>query len=187
MTAPAARLHRFSRHEYEEMLQVGILKEDDRVELIDGTIYDMAPEGTHHAACAGVLHEVLQRAFGDGVYVREGNPLVVDEYSAPEPDIAVVPGGPRDYFDRHPDTALLVVEISKTSLPLDSNLKKAVYARMGLPEYWILNLVDSRLEVYREPVGDGFAEVRMLTHGDSVRPLAASGTVDVAEILPPRG
>ena len=87
--------------------------------------------------------------------VRAQLPIIVDDYSIPEPDIAVVPGGPLDYLESHPDTAALLAEISDTTLRTDQGSKLKIHARSGLPEYWIVNLNERQLEVYREPSAGG--------------------------------
>ena len=112
-------------------------------------------------------------------------PLALDETSEPEPDIAVVVGVPRDYRDAHPTTAVLVVEVSDATLALDRQRKKTVYARRGIKEYWVLNLLEARLEVYRDPKGEDYQDVRSLTGSDKVSPLACPvATIAVADLLP---
>jgi Uma2 family endonuclease len=110
--------------------------------------------------------------------------LALDERSEPEPDIAVVPGGPRDYRDAHPSHAVLVVEVADVSLAYDRIRKLAAYARAGIPEYWILDLNAENLEVCRRPMGEAYGERRILQAPDRVAPLAGTGDLTVADILP---
>ena len=98
----------------------------------------MTPEGSRHAAVMDIAAHHLQRVFGSDFYVRIQHPLAVDDYSEPEPDIAVVRGAAHDYLDAHPTAAVLIVEISNESLPYDRTVKQRLYARCGIPEYWIL-------------------------------------------------
>jgi Uma2 family endonuclease len=112
-------------------------------------------------------------------------PLALDDTSEPEPDVAVVPGKARDYTFAHPTTAALVVEVADTSLALDRKTKQAVYARNGIPEYWVVNLQDHCLEVYRGPQGDQYQFRTVLRHGETVAPLAnPDRAIAVADLLP---
>ena len=175
----------FSRRDYENMIRAGILGEDDHVELIGGRIVDMSPEGPVHAGAIDLCAEVLRRVFGNEHTVRVQHPLAVDFEDEPEPDVAVVRGGPREYLAEHPHTAVLVVEVAESSLAHDRGDKAALYARAGLADYWIVNLVDRRLEVHRDPTPGGYRSVRVLAAGDEIAPLAAPSThVAVANLLP---
>jgi Uma2 family endonuclease len=136
--------------------------------------------------------DALRAAFGGGWLVRQQGPIALDEHSEPEPDVAVVPGGPRDYLADHPARPALVVEVADSSLLLDRHHKGSAYARAGLPEYWIVNLVDRQVEVSRRPGTDPAAdfgwrylEVRTLAAGASVTPLALpEAPIAVADLLP---
>jgi Uma2 family endonuclease len=135
---------------------------------------------------------VLRRAFGDGWFVRQQDPIALDDASEPEPDVVVVPGGDLDYFDDHPARPALVVEVAEASLYYDRGPKASAYARATLPDYWIVNLVDWRIEVYRRPAADNSAEfgwryldVDLFTPGATIVPLARPDVViAVVEILP---
>ncbi len=176
--------HRFSRAQYEQMVDAGIFGAEDRLELLDGEIIDMAPQKSRHATAVTLLTEVLRPIFGSAHTLRVQLPLALDERSEPEPDIAVVPGSPRDYRDAHPTRAALIVEVADTTLAYDRIRKLAAYARAGIPEYWILDLAGETLEVCRQPMGDTYGERRILQITDRVTPLAGSGEVAVADILP---
>ena len=134
----------------------------------------------------------LRAAFGAGWHPRLHAPLALDEDSEPEPDVAVVAGAPRDYVRAHPSTAALVVEVADSSVRLDRRLKSGLYARAGLQEYWIVNLVGGVLEVHREPQpaadalsGWGYRSVEILRSPATVIPLAAPGAqIPVADLLP---
>jgi Uma2 family endonuclease len=153
MTIPALQTRRWTRAEYERMAETGVLRPDERVELLDGEILlVMTPQNSPHAAVIGKTEDVLRQTFGRGIWVRTQMPLILDPDSEPEPDLAVVPGSPSDYVQEHPRTALLVVEVADTTLEKDRGRKAATYARAGIPEYWIVNLVDHCLEVYRDPI-----------------------------------
>lgn len=167
------------------MVDAGGFGPDDRVELLDGEIWDMSPQGTRHAVVYTAVHMALQRAFGEGHHMRCQLPFALDETSEPEPDVAVVRGAPFDYLESHPSEAQLIVEVSDSSLRHDRSRKLAAYARNGIPEYWILDLQASRLEVYREPAGTAYASKTVLAAGDTVTPLhAPEATIAVSDLLP---
>lgn len=185
MAAATPRPHRFRRTEYDRMAEAGIFESDLRLELIEGEIVEMTPQSTRHFTAVRLIEEALRAAFGAGYDVRTQGPLAVDEQSEPEPDLAVVSGAPRDYRDEHPRTALLVVEVAESSLCFDRIRKKRLYARSGIPEYWILDIKGGRLEVHRHCQGDDYAEKQTLGSGDTLSLLAATNArVAVADLLP---
>ena len=135
--------YRLSRVEYDRAVEAGAFEPDARLELIDGDLSAMAPEGVSHAIGTDLVADCLRRVFGRGFYVRIRHPLAADDYSEPEPDVAVVRGAIRDYDKGHPTSAVLVVEVSNESLRYDRTVKQHLYARCGIPEYWILALPEA--------------------------------------------
>ena len=127
--------YRLSRVEYDRAVEAGAFEPDARLELIDGNLHAMTPEGSRHAAVMDIVAHYLQRVFRSEFYIRIQHPLAVDDYSEPEPDIAVVRGAAHDYLDAHPTAAALIVEISNESLLHDRTVKQRLYARCGIPEY----------------------------------------------------
>lgn len=190
MSAPAIQTKRWTRQEYDRMAEAGIFSPNERVELLGGEILLMTPQNSPHSVAIGLVEEALRRAFGPDHWIRIQLPLIIDPDSEPEPDVAVVRGTPRDYLKAHPDTALLVVEVSDTTLVLDRDRKRAIYARAGIPEYWIVNLAERCLEVYRDPVTPPgqpglYRSSRQLNPSTTISPLAApSASVAVADLLP---
>ncbi len=192
MNEAEGRLKRWKRVEYERLVEKGIFGPGDRVELIDGLLLVAEPQNSTHYTAVRLAEIALARAFGSGWDVRNQGPIALDDSSEPEPDIAVVRGGPRDYADAHPAEPMLVVEIAVTSLAFDRGRKSSLYARAGRPEYWIVNLVDRVLEVRRDPVrspagryGWAYGTTQVLRAEDSVSPLAApTAMVSVADLLP---
>jgi Uma2 family endonuclease len=175
----------FSRRDYDNMIRAGILGEDERLELIGGRIVVMSPEGPLHAGAIDLCAEVLRRAFAAGHTVRVQHPLAVDPDDEPEPDIAIVRGGPRDHLADHPHEAVLVVEVAESSLETDRREKARLYARAGFADYWIVNLIDRRVEVHRDPTPAGYRRVVSFGAGDELAPLAApTARIDVAALLP---
>jgi Uma2 family endonuclease len=168
---PEPTRHRFSRAHYDRMIDAGIFGPQDHVELLDGEIIDMAPQKSRHATAVTLVADALRSAFGPGVTVRVQLPFNLDDHSAPEPDVAVVPGKPRDYRDAHPARALLICEIADTTRAYDRGRKLSAYARAGVPEYWILDLNEETLEVCRVPQHSGYAQQRVLPSDAQVSPL----------------
>jgi Uma2 family endonuclease len=145
--------------EYHRMGEVGILTEDDRVELIEGELVAMAPIGSEHVAATNALNRLLVLEVGARGIVSVQNPVRLTRRSEPQPDFAVLK--PRDYRKTlpRPEDTMLAVEVANTSLDYDRTVKLALYARSGIPEVWIVNLTAEEVEVYRSPVGDGYTVV----------------------------
>lgn len=180
-------LHRWTREEYERMAAKGFFRPGEKVELIEGIIYDMAPQLSQHATAYRLTQEALRVAFppSGGYEIRGQLPLALGESSEPEPDLAVVAGTIRDYRDCHPTTALLVVEVADSTLLHDRKTKIPLYARSRIPEAWLLNLMRRVLEVHRDPV-NGVYQTRMILHaGNTISPLACpDASIPVADLLP---
>ncbi len=192
MDAADVKTHRWKRIEYDRLIETGFFQPGDPIELLGGQLIVAEPEGSAHYTAIMAAEEALRRAFGPGWHVRTQGPVALDEESEPEPDLAVVPGSFRDYAGAHPSRPALVVEVSESSLALDRHDKGSLYARAGLADYWIVNLVDRVLEAHREPGPDSAApfgwryrSVEALGPEGSVSPLAApSARVRVADLLP---
>jgi Uma2 family endonuclease len=137
--------------EYHRMIETGILGEDEHVQLITGTLVAMTPQGSSHAVVIQRLNVAFVRAVGDDLAVRPQLPLSLLDDSEPEPDLAVVRAADAPLGGPHPRGALLVVEVAGDSLRFDRQSKAALYARAGIPEYWIVNLALSVIEVLWEP------------------------------------
>ena len=147
------------------------------IELIGGQLMIAEPQGEYHYQSIWKTAHALEAAFGPGWFVRTQAPIGLDEESEPEPDVAVVPGSLTDYGPDHPARPVLTVEVSESSLAVDRGHKGSLYARAGLDDYWVVNLVDRVLEVYREPVRDPDGAVRLALRAPrGARPLHASHT-----------
>lgn len=188
--ATQPKVHVWARDEYHRMAELGFF-DGRRVELIEGQVIDRAAMKSPHAAAIDLVDEALKRVFGAGYYIRQQKPFVVGDISEPEPDVAVVPGTVRDYAEAHPTIAALIVEVADTSVSYDRKTKGSLYAKAGVADYWILNLVKRQLEVYRQPVEDSEAtygwrydEAVIYLSGQQVVPLDAEGGVAIADLLP---
>lgn len=178
------RLRRWNRREYEELIALGVFGPEEHLELVDGEIFEMSPQSSRHATAVRAVEEALRRAFGSGFDVRVQLPLGLDDRSEPEPDVAVVRGSYRDYADAHPRTAVLLVEVSDTTLAYDRGRKRDLYARNGVPEYWILDLAAGALEIHRAPATGRYGEVATVRDDEIVTALAATAPVTLADLLP---
>jgi Uma2 family endonuclease len=188
-TTDEVRLRPISVAEYHRMGETGILGPDERVQLVNGRIIEMPPIGPRHASHVGRLRRLLAARFEDRATVREQQPLTLDSRSEPEPDVVIARSSPEDYESAHPTAAdaLLVIEVSDSTLPTDRGEKLAAYAKSGVPEYWIVNLVDGVLERYADPDGVTYREQRVARSGERVAPRAfPNDAIAVDEILPPR-
>lgn len=186
------RTRRFTRAEYDRLIELGVFQPGDPIELIGGELMVAEPQGTEHYTAIQKTAKVLEAAFGPGWNIRTQGPIGLDDDSEPEPDVAVVPGIPDDYSRAHPSRPVLTVEVAESSLVTDRRRKGSLYARAALADYWVLNLVGRVLEVYREPVSDSAAPFGWrYARGDvfdttmRVTPLAApSASIRIADLLP---
>lgn len=185
-------LHRWSRREYGQLIDHGLLDEDDPVELLDGLLLVKEPQHSPHRTAVLLVAKALELGFGQGWFVQTQSPIILDDRSEPEPDVCVVRGSPRDYAAAHPTRPALIVEVAQSGLVLARGRKAAAYARAGITDYWILNLGDHVLEVHREPARPGparrnwgYVAIDSLGAGASVTPLAApAAAIRVADLLP---
>lgn len=179
--ALVAKPHRWTRIEYERMVEAGVFHPEARFELMDGEIIDMTPQGSYHATSIQVIAEYIRQLFSTGYHVRIQMPLALGEDSEPEPDVAVVMGGFMDYRDAHPQTAVLVVEVANSTLAYD-RLKAHSYASHAIPEYWLVNLKENCLEVFQQPENGRYTSYRSLKAGSSF--VCANGQqVEVGSLL----
>jgi Uma2 family endonuclease len=192
MSETVVYTRRWSRVEYEQMIEKGLFRPDDNLELLDGVLIVREPQHDRHALAVRRVDAALRLHFGAGWLLAMQLPLALDEMSEPEPDFSIVRGSLADLRQGHPRHAALIVEVAESSLGIDRGHKATLYARAGIVDYWIINLVDRTLEVHREPVaapetaaGWRYADIRSLNPGEMVSPVAAPGArIAVADLLP---
>ena len=192
MADDKAKTRHFTRVEYERLVDLSVFQPGEAIELIGGELMVAEPQGAPHYAAIRKTAKALEAAFGPGWDVRTQGPIGLDEDSEPEPDVAVVPGEPDDYARAHPSRPVLTVEVAESSLRADRQHKGSLYARAGLADYWVLNLVDRALEVYREPVADSaapfgwwYGRSEVFDASARVTPLAApDASILVSRLLP---
>ncbi|HEY7216196.1 MAG TPA: Uma2 family endonuclease [Thermoanaerobaculia bacterium] len=181
--ATVEKTRRWTREEYERLVEQGFFDEE-RLELVDGVILEMSPQSGRHAKGVLLAQSALSLLFSEGFHIRVQMPLALGFDSEPEPDLAVILGELQDSPDVHPSTAVLVVEVADSSLLRDRE-KASLYARTEIPEYWLENLVDWCLEVYREPKDGVYMSRTILRAGDNVSPQARpEAPIPVTSLLP---
>jgi Uma2 family endonuclease len=185
MATLAKEFRHWTREEYERLVAEGFFQPDERLELVDGLIFEMSPQSPPHAVAIRLARRALERIVPEGFDVLVQMPLALDDDSEPEPDLAVVRGSdPRENLISHPTSAVLVIEIADSSLRHDRD-KAALYARAGIPEYWIVNLKERCLEVLRDPQNAVYRPRTVLRAGNTVSPLACpEASIAVADLLP---
>jgi len=182
------RSHRFTVTDYHRMAEVGILGEDSRVELIRGQIVDMAPIGAPHLGMVNRLTRLLPALLEGRGVLSVQNPVRLDDGSEPEPDVAVLKPRADDYETATPSPAdvLLVIEVSDSTLRDDRDVKVPLYAESGISECWLVDLGDRSVEVYRQPLGGRYAEVRRVGPDGILDIAALPGTsLSAADLLHP--
>jgi Uma2 family endonuclease len=168
------------------LVDVGILSKNDKVELIEGELIEMPPQGPPHAGLASELHAKLLDAYPMSLVVRSGAPMDCGTHNLPEPDVAVFRGGWDDFKKRHPrgDESILVVEVAQTSLAID-RVKARVYAKANVAVYWLIDVVGRRVEVHEQPQSDGsYGLVTIVKPGDTLTPPGTSAMWTLDALLP---
>ncbi len=183
---------RWTRVEYERLIELGVFQPEERLELIDGLLVVREPQGSRHAAAIRRVLAALRGALGDAWQIDSQLPIALDPDSEPEPDVAVVPCDADAYRDAHPSRAVLIVEVAEASYRVDHEYKASLYARAGVVDYWIVDLVRDALEVHRDPemsagapCGWRYRSVVTLHPPATVAPLLLpGGAIPVADLLP---
>jgi Uma2 family endonuclease len=180
---------RWNQDEYERLIDAGILGTQDHVELLQGEITLMSPQSERHVTAISLSLAALQQAFGAEYWLRVQSPFPLGSDTVPEPDIVVVPGTVRSYAGRRPTAALMAIEVADSSLSTDRHVKGPLYALGGIPDYWIINVADRTVEVYREPTtsheGTDYRLIRTFRSGELIPLLALPGVLlAVDDMLP---
>jgi Uma2 family endonuclease len=173
--------------EYYQMIESGIIPEGERVELILGQIFTMAAKGTRHTVATTKLLKELLELIADRGIVRCQDPITLPNNSEPEPDIAIAKLRSDDYVDSHPcpEDLILVVEVADSTIKFDREVKAPLYAAAGICEYWIVNLIDDRLEIYRQPEGNIYTRIEIVTPPRSISlPQFSDIAIDISSFFP---
>jgi Uma2 family endonuclease len=184
----AARTRPFSADEYARLTAAGILAEDERVELLEGEIVAMAPIGSRHAACVNRLTLLFSPLSNSKtVIVAVQNPIRLDDFTEPQPDLSIAHYREDFYAEGHPTPPdiLLLVEVSDSTEDYDRSVKLPMYARAGIRETWLIDLPQNRLEAYRQPTPEGYREMRWYSSGETLSPEALPELIlSIDDVLP---
>jgi Uma2 family endonuclease len=174
LTLEPGLLKRWTVQDYHRMGDLGLLNPGERTELLSGQITLMAPKGPPHVTSLHLLANALRAQLGETALVRTQDPIQLDDFSEPEPDLAVVKGTVLDYAKQHPrsDQVYLVVEVADSTLKQDCEVKDKLYAQAGIADYWVLDLRNRQLHIFREPISMGYTRHLILTEPHQVSPLA---------------
>jgi len=192
MVTYPVRTRRWTRAEYDRLIEHGVFLPDEPLELLGGELMVSEPQNSAHYTAIGLVEDALRAALGSGWLVRSQGPVELDDESEPEPDVAVTHGDRRSFSRRHPSRPALVVEVADSSLAFDRAHKGSLYARARLDDYWIVNLVDRVVEIYRRPIPDPsapfgwrYASQEVLSAESSVELLAIpEARILVSDLLP---
>ena len=189
---PETAMRRWTRAEYDRLIDLGVFQPGERLELLDGWLVLREPQGARHSAAIRRVLAVLRRVLGETWQIDSQLPVALDDLSEPEPDVFVVARDPAHYQAAHPSHPLLIVEVAASSYRIDHEYKASLYARAAVPEYWIVDLVHEAVEVHREPeasnearYGWRYRNVQALRQPATVAPrLAPDRSIAVADLLP---
>ena len=167
---------RFTVEQYHQMNAAGILTEDDRVELINGEIIEMSPIGRKHSACVNRLNSLFSQLLGKKVIVAVQNPITLDNLSEPQPDIALLKPREDFYESAHPQPSdiFLLIEVADSSFEYDRDIKIPLYAANGISEVWLVDIIEQKIIVYRQPSQNEYSETKTFQHGEILDILAFS-------------
>jgi Uma2 family endonuclease len=187
-TEAAFTLRKWTVKEYHKLGEVGIFNPEERLELIEGNIIKISAKGTVHASATRRTATLLHNLVGNQAAVYNKSPIALDDNSEPEPDIAVVKIDPFDYASHHPTPSevYLIIEVADSSLTFDREIKAKIYARSGIADYWVLNVGDRQLHVFREPAVDGYQSEVILAETASISPIEFPAfNIAIQAMLPP--
>ena len=174
--------------EYHQMAEAGIFHPEERVELIAGQIIRMSAKGTAHTATVRRTAKVLRNLLENQAEIYTQDPIQLDDFSEPEPDVAVVRLDPLDYADHHPTPSevYLIIEVADSSFKYDRETKAKVYSKSGIADYWVLDVIDRKLHVFREPTQEGYQSEVIFSEGASVSALQFPDVaIALQAMLPP--
>jgi Uma2 family endonuclease len=189
LTVEPAAVKYWTVQDYHRMSEMGVLTPDERTELINGQIVVMASKGTPHVLALRLLSRALDALLANQpFFVSTQDPIQLDDWSEPEPDLVIIRGTVLDYADHHPRPSdiELVVEVADSTLKQDCEIKDKLYAQAGITDYWVLDLKNRQLHVFRNPTPTGYTSHLILTEPNQIAPLAfPTLMLSLTAILPP--
>ncbi len=189
-TPPLNNLKSWTVQDYHRMNELEIIDPNERTELIAGQITIMVAKGTPHVLALRVLASELEALLvNQPVFVSTQDPIHLDDFSEPEPDLAIIKGNMFDYADRHPQPAniYLVVEVASSTLKQDCEIKDKLYAKASIADYWVIDITNYQVHIFRDPTPTGYTSHLILTAPQTISPLAFPNiSLSIESILPPR-
>ena len=184
-TTTAAPRHRWTVADLHRFIERGAFNPEDRLELIEGDLIDMAPIGSEHAGCVDQLNRLLNKQAPDDCWVRVQNPVTLTDVSEPQPDIVIARSHAEPYTERHPsaDDVLLLIEVSDTTGDYDRDVKLPLYAASGIKEVWLIDLRRREIGVYRDPQGDRYGSITVYRDGELRASLVPDVSIRVVTLL----
>ncbi|HLP91611.1 MAG TPA: Uma2 family endonuclease [Nostocaceae cyanobacterium] len=166
----------FTIDQYHQIYELGILTENDRVELIRGEIVEMSPIGKRHAGYVNLINKILSKLLDEQIIISVQNPIQLNHLSEPQPDIAILKPHPNFYIDKLPEVKdiLLLIEVADSTIDYDRDVKIPLYAENGILEVWLIDINAETITIYRQPTPTGYKDVKILQRGDSLSILAFS-------------
>ncbi len=183
-----SNLYRLRVEDYDKMIEQGIFDEDERIELWDGVLIKMSPKGIKHRNSTYLTSTFFQERFGRNVITQSQDPIRLNDFSEPEPDVVLAQAPLSKYALTHPtpEDIYLVVEVAESSIDYDRR-KAFKYARNGIPQYLILNLNTNEIEDYREPSADGYRSKKTYTENETFNLVAFPDVeIKVSDLMPPK-
>ncbi|MBE9032739.1 Uma2 family endonuclease [filamentous cyanobacterium LEGE 11480] len=188
-TPEPTALKRWTVEDYHRISELGMIRDDERTELIAGQVLFMAAKETPHILALRLLSIALDKLLADqSLFISTQDPIQLDDFSEPEPDCAIVRGTALNYADRHPcpSDIALVVEVADSTLKYDTEVKDKLYAQSGIVDYWVVDLKNRQLHIFRNPMPTGYTKHLILTEPNQVTPLSFSNIIlNLTDILPP--
>ena len=187
-TDAAFTLRKWTVKEYHKLGEMGFFHPEERVELLSGNIIKMSAKGTAHTSATRRTASVLRDLLGNQAAISTQDPIALDDNSEPEPDIAAVRIEPFDYATHHPTPSevYLIIEVADSSLTFDREIKAKAYARAGIADYWLLNVNERQLHVFREPTENGYQSEVILAETASISPSEFPAfSIAIQAMLPP--
>lgn len=188
ITLEPSSLKHWTVADYHRLSELGLLDPSQRTELLAGQIILMAAKGTPHVTALQLLADNLRNQLSNNALVRTQDPIQLDEFSEPEPDLAIVQGSILDYANQHPrpDQVYLVVEVADSTLKQDCEIKDKLYAQAGIADYWVVDLNHRQLHIFRDPTPQGYTRHLILAEPNQASPLAfPDRAIALTDILPP--
>ncbi len=189
LTITPAKIRLWNVREYHSLMEKGVLNPEERIELIQGQLITMSPKGTLHTSATRRISKTLSISLANKAAIYTQDPIQLNDYSEPEPDVSVVKFDPLDYVSHHPqaEEVYLLIEVADSSLEYDCQVKAQLYAQSGINDYWVIDVRDRKLFLFRKPHQSDYKIKQILTENESINLLSFPDIcLSISELLPPK-